>query len=168
MDLKEIEAKVASLEALLADRDERIKTLTNENKAQAEQLKASMDAYTSIDKELTIIKANAEAEKQKAREQAEKSDADTVMAECLADTSLSTNLHEKVRKMVDYTKFKTETGEFDKEAFRAAFSEEVKDWEGKTSSDSSTPGLKEGLEIGVKKIGTKYSDENKRLAESIQ
>lgn len=104
---KEASDKIASLQATIAERDGQIKAVTAENQR--------------LDKELIIEKSKAKSEKETAK-------AETIMAEILAGSTINEKLYPKVKKMVDHTKYLTEAGDFDENAFKEALKAEVKTW----------------------------------------
>lgn len=105
--IKELEDQVKGLELQIVSKDDLIKNLTTEN--------------SRLDKELTIVKTNAQADKE-ARE------VEAIMNEILVQSTLSEGLYAKVIRQISPANYRTESGELDKEAFKAAFATEVDDW----------------------------------------
>ena len=69
-----------------------------------------------------------------------KAQASSIWTSKLSDSTVPTNLHDKVRVMVGHTSFMKE-GVFDVETFSSAVVAEIKDWEDKVQSNVSVEGF---------------------------
>lgn len=139
--IKALEDEIKMLKTQIATRDDQFKQATEDNKR--------------LDKELTIIKTKARAEK-------EESEAGSIMDKALQESKISESLYGKVKSMIDYKDFRTEDGAFDSEAFTKIFESEVRDWEEKLPNTGLGIGLDEGKEDG-KLEGSAFGDENKEI-----
>ena len=125
--LKDAETKMATLQASLAESNVTISNLKVEKEALTKQVESLTEANKKLDKDLSIERTNAQNKLNEA-------DADRIKTEVLSTSSLKKELHEKVSAYVDTSKYLTEVGALDKEKFKAAFTAEVKDWEGRITS----------------------------------
>jgi regulator of replication initiation timing len=105
--VQELETEISGLKLQLVARDDLVTNLTAEN--------------GRLDKELTILKANAKTEK-------EAQAAETIMSDVLSQSTLAEGFYVKVKALVKPGDYKTEAGDFNEATFRTAFSAEVADW----------------------------------------
>lgn len=145
--IKELEAKVALLEADVKAKNVEIAELSAAN--------------TKLDKELILERAKVQKEKDSA-------EAEAIAIAALATSSIPQNLHTKVRGLVNYADFKKEDGTFDKDAYAAAFKAEVAEWEG-SFTKSTTVVLTDDTKIDS--IGSESADDDveygKKLAKEF-
>ena len=160
MTLEELEAKVEQLSTMLeAESAEAAAALLTIEALKADNKKLA-DENVGLDKEITITRANVQAEK-------DEIEAEKIMTEAFALSTLNEKLHGKVKKIVTFKNFKTESGEFDRVAFTAAFQAEVKDWEDRVSEGAGA-GLGAGHEKEISQaVSAPYADENKGIVSRV-
>ena len=120
--VKELESKLTSLQSLLEAKTAQCEGLEAQIKEKDETILSVSNENKRLDKELTIMKGNIQAEKDAA-------DIEAVTSKRLAESTLLPALHDKVKAMVNAGAFKAADGQFDKKAFAEAFDAEVKSWE---------------------------------------
>lgn len=158
--VKELEVKLQatdvsfmSMKAALSDKDAVIAGLQKANAEVADRNK-------ELDKEFTILKAQQKA----ATESRQAAD---IMDGILKDSVVSESLQPKLKAMVNYDNFRTESGDFNAATFAEAFKAEVKDWEDKLPKSTSV-GLVDAQVNAPETKRAKYSDENAKILAEIR
>lgn len=165
--MKEMEEKMASLDSALISANATIASLNATVEKLTADLTTSKETINKLDKALTIAEANKKSAESK-------NEADAIIAESFSTTSLSEALQTKIKGWVKHENYLSEDGTLNKEAFKAAFTAEVKDMEANVKSSSQGIGHVEhkteengdietdmayGRELARKTAGTIRSDE---------
>lgn len=157
--------KVALLQAIITDRQATILNLDT-------QIEALTAESKKLDKDLTILQATMQTDKEKAKVEKDEAQAEAIVKSILADSNVQEVMYSKIKIQfidrntghLDLSKYRTEAGEFDAPKFEVAFRAEVTDWEGIGSAGPK-------LGAGAAKddpIVVPFADENKRILATVR
>lgn len=127
--VKAMQTQVSDLQAKMSEKDAQISELT--------------EAKQTLDKALTIERMAAQAAKEKAA-------VDGVVSEVMASSTLPDALKSKAVAMVDFNKYRVESGDFDAAAYKVALTAEVESWQAAIPIASGSIGLTQNKEIESK------------------